>query len=47
MTVEEAIEAANSIKPKIAIPMHYGSVVGNKQDAMTVVKQVKNSKLLE
>jgi L-ascorbate metabolism protein UlaG (beta-lactamase superfamily) len=33
MTAEEAIKAAFDIKPKIAIPMHYGSIVGSKGDA--------------
>ena len=33
MTVEEAVEAAKVIKPKVAIPMHYGSVVGSLADA--------------
>lgn len=33
MTAEEAIQAALDIKPKIAIPMHYGSIVGSKSDA--------------
>lgn len=33
MTAKEAAELANIIKPKIAIPIHYGSVVGTKQDA--------------
>lgn len=33
MTAEEAVEAAKLIKPTIAIPMHYGSVVGNENDA--------------
>ena len=33
MTAEEAIKAALDIKPKIAIPMHYGSIVGSKDDA--------------
>ena len=33
MTAEEAAEAANKIKPKIAIPMHYDSGVGTKEDA--------------
>jgi L-ascorbate metabolism protein UlaG (beta-lactamase superfamily) len=33
MTAEEAIKAAIDIKPKIAIPMHYGSIVGSKGDA--------------
>jgi len=33
MTAEEAAEAVNTFKPKIAIPMHYGSIVGSKKDA--------------
>jgi len=33
MTAEEAIQAALDIKPKIAIPMHYGSIVGSVSDA--------------
>jgi L-ascorbate metabolism protein UlaG (beta-lactamase superfamily) len=33
MTAEEAIKAAFDIKPTIAIPMHYGSIVGSKGDA--------------
>lgn len=33
MTAEEAAEAARLIKPKIAIPMHYGSIVGDARDA--------------
>ncbi len=33
MTAEEAAKAAAVIKPKIAVPMHYGSIVGSKEDA--------------
>jgi len=33
MSAEEASEAAKIIKPFIAIPMHYGSVIGTKDDA--------------
>jgi len=33
MNHEEAAEAANLIKPTLAIPMHYGSVVGSDSDA--------------
>ncbi len=32
-TAEEAVEAANMIRPKIAIPMHYGGIVGSRADA--------------
>ena len=33
MTSEEAAEAAKTIKPFLAIPMHYGSIVGTEEDA--------------
>jgi len=33
MSAEEAFEAAKIIKPSIAIPMHWGSIVGNIKDA--------------
>lgn len=33
MDVTEAVQAVNIIEPKIAIPMHYGKIVGTKLDA--------------
>ncbi len=33
MTAEEAVEAALTIKPALAIPMHYGTLVGDRKDA--------------
>jgi len=33
MTAEQAADAVQLIKPKIAIPMHYGSIVGSEKDA--------------
>ncbi|MCK4552874.1 MBL fold metallo-hydrolase [Candidatus Pacearchaeota archaeon] len=33
MSAEEAVEAAKLIKPDLAIPMHYGSIVGTEDDA--------------
>ena len=33
MSVDEAIEAAKIIKPSLAIPMHWGSIIGTKEDA--------------
>ena len=33
MTADEAVQAALAIKPKIAIPMHYGAIVGAESDA--------------
>ena len=33
MSAEEAAEAAELIKPTLAIPMHYGAIIGGKEDA--------------
>ncbi len=38
MNAEEASEAAEIIKPTIAIPMHYGSIVGSVADAEKFAK---------
>ncbi len=38
MNFSEAAQLINEIQPKIAIPIHYGSVVGTKQDATDFVK---------
>jgi L-ascorbate metabolism protein UlaG (beta-lactamase superfamily) len=38
MNVEEAVQAAKKIMPKIAIPMHYGKIIGEKSDAETFKK---------
>ncbi|MBF0376994.1 MAG: MBL fold metallo-hydrolase [Desulfamplus sp.] len=44
MTSDEAASAALEIKPKIAIPMHYGSLVGNDGDAQ-LFKQALEGKI--
>lgn len=41
MTAEEAVHAALDIKPKIAIPMHYGSIVGTGDDAKKFAEALK------
>ncbi|MFP4400897.1 MAG: MBL fold metallo-hydrolase, partial [Candidatus Woesearchaeota archaeon] len=33
MNAEEAASAANMIRPKIAVPMHYNAIVGSVSDA--------------
>lgn len=33
MNADQAIEAALAINPKVAIPMHYGAIVGSEEDA--------------
>ena len=42
MTAEEAGEAAKVINPKIAVPMHYGAIVGSEADAKRFQSLVKN-----
>jgi len=38
MNAQEAAEAVKLIKPKVAIPMHYASIVGSEKDAETFEK---------
>lgn len=40
MTAEEAASLINRIKPKIAIPIHYGEIVGTKQDAKNFINKL-------
>jgi L-ascorbate metabolism protein UlaG (beta-lactamase superfamily) len=40
MTAKEAASSVLGVKPKLAIPMHYGSIVGNKDDAESFKKLV-------
>jgi len=48
MTPQEAAEAAASVNPKIAIPMHYDAIVGTKNDAEAFRKLAKcEVKILE
>src|SRR5690348_13427293 len=42
MTAEEAAQAAAVINPKIAVPMHYGAIVGSEADAERFKSLVKN-----
>jgi L-ascorbate metabolism protein UlaG (beta-lactamase superfamily) len=41
MTADQAAEAALAMNPKLAIPMHYGSIVGNDEDAIKFKKALK------
>ena len=41
MTADEAAQAALDINPKIAIPIHYGTVVGTKEDAQKFTDLLK------
>lgn len=41
MTAEQAVKAALAINPKIAIPMHYGAIVGDESDAKKFKSQLE------
>ena len=41
MTADEAVKAALDIKPELAIPMHYGSIVGDEKDAEKFAEGLK------
>lgn len=41
MTAEEAADAANIIMPKVAVPMHYGLIIGTRDDAEKFKKLCK------
>ncbi len=38
MDFKEAAELVNEIKPKVAVPIHYGSIVGTNEDAINFQK---------
>jgi len=42
MTAKEAAKAVEKIKPRIAIPMHYGTIVGSETDAKEFKDMVKS-----
>jgi L-ascorbate metabolism protein UlaG (beta-lactamase superfamily) len=43
MTAAQAAEAARAIQPKVAVPMHYGAIVGSDADATTFAKLLEGS----
>lgn len=51
MNAEQAVEAASLISPDLAVPMHYGEIVGTIEDAQNFVKLCGekniNAKILE
>jgi L-ascorbate metabolism protein UlaG (beta-lactamase superfamily) len=42
MTDKEAAELVNLIKPDLAIPIHYGDIIGNKHNAENFAKSVQS-----
>ena len=47
MTAKEAAKLINAIGPKTAIPIHYGSIVGKKEDAETFRELVRKDITVE
>lgn len=43
MNKEEAAKLINEIKPKIVVPIHYGLIVGTKEDAILFTKLIDNN----
>lgn len=43
MTAKEAVEAAKVLKPQMAIPLHYGAIVGTEEDAREFEALLKGS----
>ena len=41
MNAEQATRAARAIKPRLAIPMHYGAIVGDRSDALKFKKALE------
>jgi L-ascorbate metabolism protein UlaG (beta-lactamase superfamily) len=39
MTAQEAAEAARRIQPRVAVPMHWGELIGSEQDARTFAER--------
>ncbi|MEM5853235.1 MAG: MBL fold metallo-hydrolase [Candidatus Aenigmatarchaeota archaeon] len=46
MSAEEAAKAVNTFKPKIAIPMHFGKIVGSERDVEKFKELVKESEVV-
>jgi len=45
MNVQEAVEAVSRIKPRVVVPMHYGRIVGELDDAHRFAELVKEAEV--
>ena len=45
MSVEEALKSIKQFKPKIVVPIHYGSVVGDEKQAIELQELAKTTKI--
>ncbi len=43
MTADEAAKAARAIRPRVAVPMHYGTIVGSDADARRFARLLEGS----
>lgn len=43
MTAHEAAQAARRIRPKVAVPMHHGTIVGSDDDARVFARELEGS----
>ena len=41
MTADQAVQAALAINPQLAIPMHYGAIVGDEKDAVSFKEKLE------
>jgi L-ascorbate metabolism protein UlaG (beta-lactamase superfamily) len=46
MNAEEAVQAAQTIQPRLAVPYHWGDIVGSEADARTFVEGFPRGQLL-
>lgn len=47
MNAKQAAGLINEIKPDVAIPVHYGSVIGGKRDEAAFIENVKEPTKVE
>ena len=43
MTAEEAVEATKKMEPKVVVPMHYGAIVGSRDDARRFAEALRET----